>query len=328
MSTSFVDFSVPFDESKLSFKKFNTIDGKGAVVYMAYGGKKIRVKTPSLTAPYGVSKPYGSRKRDGEDEPAKGGDDGGGSKSSIKVNLDTDEAHKMADWLSKLDEAAYAHILENAGTIFEFALKFSGPKLADKKKEAAAGFLNRSRIIKDEDLGKSMKINFPVEPSAVEIINKKGEKLTPDDVARESMVKVDFEIGGIFINGSIVAVQTRAKSILADHSGGAGAASTFADDLDEDAKPAAKIKTEEPKPSVEESVKLEEEEEEGAAKPAQKRKVEEEEDEGAMKPVQKRKVEEEEDEEEEEPAPKKAAPKKAAAKKKKVEEEEDEEDDE
>lgn len=141
MSHSIDYVSSPFDVSKLSFSAHKTLDMGGVVVNIKYGGKDVRLKSPFMQSPYGISKPYSARsKKDSDDAGAAVASDDKkteSNKCSIDLTIEeTDEkAMALEKFLSDLDDAVYKHIMTNAEEIYKHGLKLNKEKLKDKMKE-------------------------------------------------------------------------------------------------------------------------------------------------------------------------------------------------
>lgn len=238
MATS-IDFNIPFDAKLLTFGMTKKLD-QGGVINFKYNGGEILIRTPMLTAPYGISAPYAMRnnKGGGSAPDAKSGDS---NKSSLDMTLSKNDKAAVAlnTWITALTDACAAHIKANAAAIYgDDGLKLKKVQAAEAIAAASAGTNKIYRPIKlSEDYDPKLSVKFPVNLEAVELINSKGAKITMLDIGRGSSVSAIFKINGLFINQLLVSVQTVVVAVCAKPTGSVTAATMFSDMLDPDAEP-------------------------------------------------------------------------------------------
>ena len=131
MSSVSIDFTKAFDPKKLKFTPCKGLDMGGAVMNFKYDGQDVKIKSPLLMTPYGISKPFSMRaKKDGAEEaPVADGKKTESNKCSIDLTVDESNANAVAmeKWMCDLDEAVYAYVThdDNFDEIYKNALKLN-----------------------------------------------------------------------------------------------------------------------------------------------------------------------------------------------------------
>lgn len=269
MASVGIDYSKPFDATKLKFTSCKALDMGGSVMNFKYDSQEIKLKLPFMTAVYGISKPFSMRtKKDGsaaDEAPAAAGDGKKTESNKCSIDLTIDDTDPRAldaeKWMTALDEAVYAHVThdDNFDDIYKNALKLNKDKLKDKKKEIKADTVKRYRLIKGDDFGnRRLCIKFPSRIDSVEMRNTKGRLLSFEDVTRDSQVRncvaclffffgsalligppeqvqTYFKVTGVFISDTMVTLQSQVLNLLAKPGGAQSAVDVFAGDFDDDA---------------------------------------------------------------------------------------------
>ncbi len=234
----FVD-PTTFDASRVVFQAVPSKLKMGILIKATYNGEAIRYKLPTyVNAPFGISKGF----------------QGEGDQLALTVAVAEKEGTEGLKSLCKsLDQAALAHVIKNANTIFGtegLAFKEKAKELACKEDSILEKF---SESLKSSDDGKyAPKMRLKI-GKIFTVYTKYGKKIedgeVKDRIKERSEVKPVIAFSGLFLNSKTISTQWFVESAIATDPVG-GNDNDFAGDFEVAEEPAAKRPKQEEVPQM------------------------------------------------------------------------------